>query len=99
MRVRLAPGRERHDVAAVLLDVVYVLQLEPELCLEYVSDPVEEFLGYSAAELLSDRRLWEHALDPRDRNRMLVALNAEIGVTTHLTVRLIRKDQRVMWSQ
>ncbi len=99
MRVRLAPGRERHDVAAVLLDVVYVLQLEPELCLEYVSDPVEEFLGYSAAELLTDPRLWEHVLDPRDRDRMLVALNAEIGVTTHLTVRLIGKDQRVMWSQ
>lgn len=89
-------GRE---AAAVLLDVIYIFQLEPEMRLEYVSDAVAGFTGYTAEEYLADPGLWLRVLDPRDRGLIRTVFDADLGVATHLTLRWVGRDGRVMWSQ
>ena len=96
MGVLQAEGR---DVAATLLDVTYVLQLEPRMHLEYVSDAVAGFTGYTATEYLDDAGLWLRVLDPRDRPVLLSAFNAAIGVSTHATLRWVARDGKVVWTE
>ena len=42
------------SVASALFDVLFVLQVSPELRLEHVSESIEEFTGYRAQEYLDD---------------------------------------------
>lgn len=87
------------DVSAALLDVVYVLQIEPEMRLEYVSDSVLEFSGFTAQEYLADPALWQTAPDPRDSHLLQSALNAEPGVATHFTLRWVGRGGKIIWTQ
>ena len=79
------------SVASALFDVLFVLQVSPELRLEHVSESSEEFTGYRAQEYLDDSSLWVNALDVRDREAVLAALNAAPAVATHLTLRWSRR--------
>ncbi|MCB9424369.1 MAG: PAS domain S-box protein [Actinobacteria bacterium] len=87
------------EVASELLDVLFVLQVSPELRLEYVSRSVRGFTGHSADEFVSDATLWLRLVDPRDREVVLGALNAEPGVARHATFRWAGPDGRTMWAQ
>jgi len=88
-----------HEVATLLFDVYYVLELQPLTRLEHVSASVLDFLGYTADEVSGDPGLLLRVVDPRDRDVMLAVFNAEVGLTTHLTVRWVAKDGRVVWSR
>ena len=87
------------SVASALFDVLFVLQVSPELRLEHVSESIEEFTGYRAQEYLDDSSLWVNALDVRDREAVLAALNAAPAVATHLTLRWSRRAGGTVWGQ
>lgn len=87
------------DVASELLDVLFVLQVSPALRLEYVSESVHGFTGHRAEEFVSDATLWLRLVDPRDREILLGALNAEPEVARHATFRWTDPDGRTMWAQ
>jgi PAS domain S-box-containing protein len=68
----------------------------PEL---YVSPQIEDLLGYTQAEWLSDPTLWYHRLHPEDRdrwNRQFAATCAG-GEPFRAVYRIIAKDGRVVW--
>jgi len=87
------------EVAALLFDVYYVLELQPVTRLEHVSASVADFLGYTADEMIADPGLLLRVADPRDRDVMLGVFNADVGLTTQLTVRWVAKDGRIVWSR
>ena len=54
------------QVAAELADVVYLIRLEPDPQFEFVSESVEDVIGYSADEHYADPDLMRRVVDPAD---------------------------------
>ena len=69
-------GLRSPNVPASCSTSAVVLQLQPSMRLEHISDSVIDFTGCSAAEYAAKPRLWLGAVDPRDRQLMLSAFNA-----------------------
>lgn len=86
------------DVSPALLDVVYVLQVEPEFRLIHVSDSVLELTGYTSQEYLADPVLWRSAPDPRDRHLIESVIEAEPGSSNHVTMRWAGRGGSAVWT-
>ena len=86
------------ECPSVLLDVTFVLQLQPSMRLEHISDSVIDFTGYSAAEYAAKPRLWLGAVDPRDRQLMLSAFNAAQTELTTMNLRFRTRDGDSIWA-
>jgi diguanylate cyclase (GGDEF)-like protein/PAS domain S-box-containing protein len=79
--------------------VTYVDAIDRSSTTLYVSPQVEEILGYSPEEWISDPRLWEKLLHPDDRERVLgenLRTN-DTGEPFKAEYRLMAKDGRVVW--
>lgn len=87
------------EVAAALLDVVYVLRLEPDQAFEYVSPSVQGLVGYSPEEHYADPMLGMKLLDPRDTEVLLGAAAGPLGEAVEFTVRWMARDGRRVWTQ
>jgi len=63
-----------------------------------VSPNIEQLLGFTATDFVSDATLWRRQLHPDDRDWVL---RARAGVSdpggSRLEYRMIRRDQRVIW--
>lgn len=86
------------DAPAVLLDVTFVLQLQPTMRLEHISDSVIGFTGYTAADYAAKPRLWLGAVDPRDRELMLSAFNAAESALTRIDLRFRTRAGGSIWA-
>ena len=51
--------------------IIYISELGPDGRWTYVSPQIDEILGYSVSEWVSDRGLWARQLHPDDRERVL----------------------------
>ena len=51
--------------------IIYISELGPDGRWTYVSPQVDEILGFTAAEWISDPGLWARQLHPDDRERVL----------------------------
>lgn len=87
------------QVAAAMLDVVYVVRLEPDQAFEYVSPSVVDLVGYTPEEHYADPGLGARLLDPRDREVMGRATGAALDETVGFTVRWIHRDGRTVWTE
>ncbi len=87
------------EAAAALLDVVYVLRLEPDQAFEYVSPSVESLVGYTPAEHYADPMLGMRLLDSRDTEVLLGAAGAPPGEVVEFTVRWVARNGRRVWTQ
>jgi len=58
---------------------------------------VEELTGYTAEEILADRRLWINMIFPADRKRVLAAFAkcGKCGIPFEINYRIIHKDGSV----
>ncbi len=93
------PDRESvGDIAADLVDVVYVIRLEPDMAFEFVSDSVESLVGYTPQEHYDDPGLGMRILDPRDLPELQKAADVPLGHTYDFTVRWVAKDGRTIWT-
>lgn len=79
--------------------IVYVDALDEQSSAIYISPQVEDVLGYSPEEWLSERGLWAKLLHPDDRERVLAE-----HVRTNLTgdrfrveYRMIRRNGETVW--
>ncbi|HEX8973609.1 PAS domain S-box protein [Oryzihumus sp.] len=65
----------------------------------YVSDRVEELLGFTAQQFLDDRGLWFQRVHPEDRDRVIQAENRSLVAGFHYAAeyRMVRADGRVVW--
>ncbi|MGZ4751656.1 MAG: PAS domain S-box protein [Oryzihumus sp.] len=65
----------------------------------YVSDQVEELLGFTAQQFLDDRDLWFRRVHPEDRERVVQAEDRSLVAGFHNAAeyRMVRADGRVVW--
>ena len=81
--------------------IIYISELGPEGRWTYVSPQVEEILGFTAGEWISDPGLWARQLHHEDRERVL-AEEADIALYTPGQVyeseyRLLTRDGESLW--
>ncbi len=65
----------------------------------FVSQPIEQWLGYPASQWLADHRLWLRVVHPDDRRRVHAQLlaNADSTEPWQCEFRAIAKDKRAFW--
>ena len=69
------------------------------LRLAFVSEQIEGWLGYPAAQWLEDSRLWLRAIHPEDRRRVGAELreNLALPASWQIEFRALSRDGREMW--
>jgi diguanylate cyclase (GGDEF)-like protein/PAS domain S-box-containing protein len=79
--------------------IVYVDEVDDVMSTSYVSPQIEELLGISPEEYITDPDLWYHRLHPDDRERALEEYlrGRESGESFTFEYRLIARDGRVVW--
>jgi diguanylate cyclase (GGDEF)-like protein/PAS domain S-box-containing protein len=82
-----------------LSDVVYVLRLEPDDAVEFLSPSIREFVGRDAEQFYADAGLMWSMLDPRDWDAAARARDADVGEVVDFTVRYKIADGRTIWTQ
>ncbi len=93
-----APGREG-ELAERLPAITYVAEPGPEGRWRYVSPRIEQMLGYSQAEWLTDPGLWARCVHPEDRARVVEEEERDVasGEPVRTEYRMVAKDGRVLW--
>ncbi len=86
------------DLASYLSDVAYLLQLEPELAFEYVSDSVTDVVGYTPQEHYDNPQLGMMLVDPRDLPVLAATSSKPVGEVFDYTVRWVARDGRRVWT-
>ena len=79
--------------------VTYIDALDDAASTLYVSPQVEELLGYTPHEWMTDADLWLRIVHPDDRARAAAEnqRHNETGETFSLDYRVYRKDGRIVW--
>ena len=80
--------------------VVYVAEAGQHGRWHFVSTKIEELLGYTAEEWMTDPTLWLNRMHPSDRDRMIIAENEDqqrAEAKGRWEYRLIARDGRVVW--
>ena len=86
------------ELAAGLVDVLYLMRLEPDMAFEYVSPSVEAMVGYTPQEHYDDPQLGMRLLDPRDLDVLVGAAQAEFERPVDFTVRWVARDGHLVWT-
>jgi PAS domain S-box-containing protein len=63
----------------------------------YLSPQIEELTGYPVQRWIDDPDLWEKALHPDDRERVLAEDEADSGDSWSVDYRMLRPDGRTVW--
>ncbi len=79
--------------------IVYVDVADDSMTTTYVSPQIQQLLGFSPEEYVSDPQLWYRQLHPADRERALdeYTRGRESGEPFTFEYRLLAKDGRVVW--
>lgn len=80
--------------------VPYIDQADASMMTLYVGPQVEEVLGVTQEEYLSDNDLWIRRIHPEDRERVLARYRAFVDSDTdsdYLEYRWLRPDGRTVW--
>jgi PAS domain S-box-containing protein len=97
-QLRDAERRYRSLVEQLPL-VVYATSPSAEGSIVYLSPQVVDLLGYSLDEWQSGRELWERALHPDDRDRVISEIARKRGKSDRIRVeyRMVRADGQTVW--
>ncbi len=81
-----------------VVDVIYRYMLSPEAKFEYISPSVLAATGYSPAEFYANTNLMHHLIHPDDlpAYENFLANPCKYNYLS-LTLRLVRKDKRIIW--
>ncbi len=83
--------------------VTYYRELGAPGVASFISPQIQDILGYSPEEFVSNRDFFHEHLHPEDRQRVLVEqagyLPGENTATVKTTYRMIHKDGRTVWLQ
>ncbi|HWZ96914.1 MAG TPA: PAS domain-containing protein [Candidatus Dormibacteraeota bacterium] len=79
--------------------IVYISQFGPDARWHYVSPQIQEYLGYTAEEWLSNPTLWLRHVHPDDRELVLAEEQRlhKTGSAFFAEYRMVSKDGRVIW--
>lgn len=84
------------QVTAELADVVYLIRLEPDPQFEFVSESVEDVIGYSADEHYADPDLMRRVVDPADAHILSELMRIPEGEPESFSVRWRHRDGSVV---
>jgi len=87
------------ELAAELADVVYALQVKPDLRFIYISRSIEALLGYPPEELYADVNLGMTLVDPRDRQTVVDSITDPGAEAVNFTVRFRTIDGLLVWTE
>lgn len=90
--------RRAEEVAAELVDVVYALQVAPELRFRYVSASVEALSGYRPEELYANPAIAVDSTDPDHQEALEAAFALPPGSHFDFTIPWARKSGDVVWT-
>ncbi len=81
--------------------VSYIIDLTPTTRTTYISPQVEDILGYSCDQWLSDVDLWHQCIHPEDRPQVVsqIKVSNRTGEPFLLEYRVLGGDGRVRWVQ
>lgn len=99
-----APSRHRADVLlneiiAHTGDVAFRYRFWPTLGYEYISDAIEEIIGYTPEELYFDPTLPERLVYPDDQMTMRQVMDAPEGQAVEVRLRWVRRDGRIVTTE
>jgi len=79
--------------------ITYTAALDETSSTLYVSPQIEQYLGVTPTEYMSDPDMWRKLLHPEDRDRVMaeVARSHETGETFVCEYRLIGRNGEVLW--
>lgn len=80
-------------------DLVYRYRLVPEPAFEYVSPAATAMTGYTPEDHYANPRLGFELVHPEDRHLLEAALRGDADPTRPLTLRWVRKDGSVVWTE
>jgi diguanylate cyclase (GGDEF)-like protein/PAS domain S-box-containing protein len=93
--------REREGQYSLLkdnsMDLVYRIQIKPELKVTYISDPIAAYSGHSPGEIYERPLLLIRSIHPADRVIVKLLLNEKEYFNKHVTVRIIRDGNDITW--
>lgn len=87
------------ELAAELADVVYALQIRPDLRFIYISRSIESLLGYTPEELYADVNLGMTLVDPRDRTVVTDSISDPGADAVSFTVRFKAANGALVWTE
>lgn len=87
------------ELASELADVVYALQIRPEVRFVYISRSMEALLGYEPEDLYDDPEFGMKLVDKRDRQVVLDAIARPGPDPVNFTVRFRARDKRLIWTE
>lgn len=94
----LIQSEERfHRLADNMPDMLYRIKLNPFRSFEYVNPVTEKITGYSVGELCSNPELGIKIIHPEDFIQLDEKINSGDYFYKPVTIRLIRKDQSIIW--
>jgi two-component system, cell cycle sensor histidine kinase and response regulator CckA len=79
--------------------IVYISQFGPDARWHYVSPQIQEYLGYTAEEWLSNPALWLQHVHPEDRELVLAEEQRlhKTGSAFFAEYRMVARDGRIIW--
>jgi diguanylate cyclase (GGDEF)-like protein/PAS domain S-box-containing protein len=88
------------DLSLMAGDVFYVMRTDPDQALEFMTDTVQDVLGYSAQEFFDGGLEFMAAIvDPRDVEELLAAVEMEVGASHYLELRWQHPQGRTVFAQ
>lgn len=88
--------RQRAEAAG---DVFFVLRTRPDVGLEFISDTIVDYLGFTAEDLLAAPALILERVDHRDSQRLAALLELPVGGRVADDLRWVTKDGTASWSR
>lgn len=80
-------------------DIIYRYRLQPRRGFEYVSPSATEITGYSPEEFYANPELYFELVHPEDRHLLEGFMRLPNTSTPPCTIRLRRKDGRMIWGE
>ena len=77
----------------------FVYRTDPDPCLEFVSDTIQDLTGYSPGELVSNPHLIPGLVDAREAERVSSRLDADPGVETNVEFHWTHRSGRTVWAR
>ena len=80
-------------------DIIYLYRIDPEPGFDYVSPSATRITGFTPQEHYADPELFVRIVHPHDRPMLLALLRAPSAFPDPMTLRFIRRDGRLVWTE
>ncbi len=80
-------------------DLIFRIRVRPSIAYEYISPSATVMTGYTPEEFYANSNLGLELIHPEDRPLLEAVIHGEVQSDAPLTVRCVRKDGSVIWTE